>query len=110
MSLRFLSFVWGFVIPGGSLSQRVVSLCPDFLTGDGTLGTEYRLRGERRKSQEGLDLLRDDLTARSRKRTKRHFFAILLTLWVVGSCDGSVYRIGEFNFYATTAVKSGDSK
>jgi len=75
VSLRFLSFVWGFVIPGGSLSQRVVSLCPDFLTGDGTLGTEYRLRGERRKSQEGLDLLRDDLTASAAENVPRGIFS-----------------------------------
>jgi hypothetical protein len=47
-------FRMGFVIPGGSLSQRVGSLCPDFLTGDGTLGTEYRLRGEREKVSGGV--------------------------------------------------------
>jgi hypothetical protein len=40
----------------------------------------------------------------------RDNFAILLTPWVVGSCDGSVHRSAEFNFYAATAVKSGDSE
>ena len=81
-----------------------------FSTGDGTLGIEYRLRGEWEKVSGGVNLLRADLPATSRKRTKRHFFAILLTPWVVGSCDGSVYRSAEFNFYAATAVKSGDSE
>jgi hypothetical protein len=42
------------------------------LTGDGTLGTEYRLRGEWEKVS-GVNLLRADLPASSRKRTKRHF-------------------------------------
>ena len=53
--------------------NELFSIVQIFSRGDGTLGTEYRLRGEREKVSGGVDLLRADLSVSSRKRTKRHF-------------------------------------